>query len=177
MKVVLDTSIYSRFARQDAFWILENVFGNKIIITYLVKQQIIEGISKYPKLNIILDKEREGVIKVISEVSEEFYTLMSKLPRSIGDADNSCIALASIKNLKLATEDFHMREVARKYGVKVIGTKEILKHAIRKGYLNPEKLNEAKLNSIINFLDISLIKKSITDTDYTKVYKAMGYGL
>jgi predicted nucleic acid-binding protein len=172
LQVILDNSTYSRFARCDAFWILEEIF--EIKITWLIKDQIKDGCSKYPKLNAILESVKIGHIEVISDISQDESNIMGVLPKRLGSADNSCIAIAQHRDLPLVTDDQDMVGEANNRHIKTIETKEVFQLAIKLRLLDWNKLSHSKKESVRAILNLSVRKKSLTQTDRNMLLKQMG---
>jgi len=152
-KIVIDACTYSNFVRTKSFWILERLFKNRLTMTYLVKKEIEKGFGNYPQLRVLNTHIEEGFIEIISELSEQELSLMTNLPRGLSDADKSCISVANGRKAIIASDDENVIKEAKKFGISLIDTVEIIFMAVQKGLLECSIGNEIldKMGKEANF--------------------------
>lgn len=112
-----------------------------MVTSYLVIREIENGTKKHPKLQGILDANEAGEIDVIKELTDEEFITLGKLPKSLSEADRSCLAITEHRRLILISDDDKVIARAKEKGIAVKQTEDILKEAIENRLLTIKKAN------------------------------------
>jgi len=141
-KVLADTCVYSNFALIGRFDVLERLYGRDLAITRLVVAEIARGTSRLPGLGVGLEAVREGRLEVIDEIDPDELALMLNLPPKFSPADKTCIAVAVRRRWTLLTDEKAMLKECARRGAATLKTDDVLREAVRAGFLRTEDLSE-----------------------------------
>ena len=141
-KVIFDACTYSNFVLAEAFWVLEKLFKNELVMTYLVKQEIEKGFSRHPKLMMLNNHVANRALEILTVTYEQELALMAELPNVLSDADKSCIAVAQKRQQIIASDDECLSREAKNLRIKVIGTTKIISMAIENKILKCREAND-----------------------------------
>lgn len=99
--IILDTCVLIHFANLDRFDILSKISNTKFITT----ENVILEITNETQLSKVKHCINSDLIKVVKltddEVMKDYFTLCKRL----GKGEASCIALATVNNWKVCTDD------------------------------------------------------------------------
>jgi predicted nucleic acid-binding protein len=142
--VLADNTILSNFALIEREDVLRKLFKNKFYTTGEVLKELRNGEDRgvLPKV----DWQWVEVLKFETHQEEFLFRLFSD---SLGRGESSCLGIASIRNLKMLTDDLDARKLAQRKGIPVSGTIGVLVAAVRSGIISPDEGN-AMLSKMID---------------------------
>ncbi len=130
-KVLFDTSTYSNFARTKNFWILEKLYGGRMVITHLVRLEIEKGIKRHRTLKEIFEAiDIRNTVEEIRDVTEKEFEFMTGFHSGLSETDKLCVAIAVHRGYTLASDDYDVVKEARSNMVHIIGTIDILEESV-----------------------------------------------
>lgn len=138
--ILLDTSAYSHFARSGHYGLLERIFQDRLYVVSLVQDEAERGTKKFPELGALAASIAGGKTKMIDELTDKEFEVMTSLPRKFSDTDRACIAVAEEQGMILATDDEDLLQEAQKRGIATCETEDILEEAAR--IIGPKRAKE-----------------------------------
>jgi predicted nucleic acid-binding protein len=141
--IIFDATILSNFARIGQTSWLERVYASRACTTLMVAEEIRQGVEAgYRALDSIERALRPaGWLPVVGPETTEEQILYLDLLSSLGSGEASCLAIAKMRDMVLATDDRAARQKAAEQGVRVTGTLGILIRLVRDGHLSLPEAN------------------------------------
>jgi predicted nucleic acid-binding protein len=140
-EVVFDCCCLSNFALSGSMFILENLYGDKALVTEFVLAEVVRGIqSGHKDLERIQGALNKGWLRQVHVRRQEEKSLFETLSVSLGLGEASSIAVAQSRGFLLASDDRAARREAGLLGIKLTRTLGILRKAVKH---NLVKINEA----------------------------------
>jgi predicted nucleic acid-binding protein len=122
-----DTVTISNFALTGAFGLLVRRYGTSLSITEQVRSELAAGRARgYAQLYVVENALSCGSIASSGIMTGTESELFSRLLRTLGSGEASCIALARHRSGVVATDDRAARSCCADYDVPVTGTIGIL---------------------------------------------------
>jgi len=137
--VIFDTDILSMFAKVDAIGLLKHLFGEKMLITPKIRDEILAPLEygyTFP-LKVI---STIRTIPLSNKALEEYERLQENL--NLGKGELECIAYCKVEKCIFATNDTKAREFAKQKGVSVISLQSILKSLWKKKIKSKEEIRQ-----------------------------------
>lgn len=124
---LIDTSIFSNFAKCDAVDLVRDQFGKTLRATSYVKTEITRGIqtNRIPKVP-------HGWLRAMTLRYPEERNLFRNLSRRLGKGEASSIAIAYHRKYSFLTDDKDARVVAQSLQIPVSGTIGLLVKLVQK---------------------------------------------
>jgi len=141
-RLLIDTCVYSNFALVGRYGLLEELYGETLIVTELVVTEIRNGVASLPKLTVGLEAISGGRLEVLNDVTEEELATAGSLPRKFSAADRVGLAVALHRKWTLITDERALLGECAAREIATLRTEEILKEANEKGLLKVEDLSK-----------------------------------
>jgi len=120
MTIVVDNTVLSNFAQAQVNSAVISLWGDRVCTTP-------EVISEYQAgIKAVGLPASAWIALEITEVFSQENDFAASLSIKLGAGENSCIAVAHMRNAILATDDLFARKVADRYHIRKIGTVGIL---------------------------------------------------
>lgn len=158
--VIFDTDILSMFAKIDAIYLLKRLFGEKVLITPKIRDEIsvpIEYGYTFPLKVISTIK----TVPLSDQALEEYERLQENL--TLGKGEIEAIAYCKIEKCIFATNDIKAREFAKGEGVFVISLQAILRALWKNKLKSKEEVKQIleKIKDADNLISSREIEKEI----------------
>ncbi|MCK4735650.1 MAG: hypothetical protein KAT65_24560 [Methanophagales archaeon] len=124
MEIIFDTDILSMFAKIDEVYLLKRLFGDKVVITSKIRDEIsapLEYGYTFPLKVLSTIK----TVPLSKEAIEEYARFQWSL--NLGKGELEAIAYCKMEKWTFATNDGRAREFAKIEGIQVFSLQAILK--------------------------------------------------
>ena len=140
LSFVFDATVLSNFAAVGRIPLLEQLYRDQACTTLMVVEEIQTGLrAGYEHLQsveeVLTPPHPTGWLRVLALESAEEQALYIELSSSLGPGEASCLAVAIVRGLTLATDDLAARRRATERTVQLTGTIGILIRLVREGHL------------------------------------------
>ena len=138
--VVFDTTVLSNLASVDQIDLLRQLYSGRALTTLMVVEELKRGqAAGYAYRQLALEAIRpfdaSGWIEIGTLEAADEQSLYTDLRTGLGAGEASCLALAAIRGLTLATDDYAARRESRRRSITLTGTLGVLVRAIRENRL------------------------------------------
>lgn len=143
--LVFDTGPLSHFARANILGVLKIVVGwRRAVVPEAVVMELREGLHVDSRLQTVLDADWLEQRAILTPAETEAYAMFSRRlvlrDRNVGDA--AVLALAQTMPARAVIDDWDACDIARKEGVALSRTLNLLCEAIHSKHLTPDFVSD-----------------------------------
>ena len=146
-RLIFDTTVLSNFAAVGQVALLEKLYSGQAFTALPVADEIRRGLDAgYAYLSAVeaafAGLSQSGWLPVLPMISAREQSLYVELSQSLAPGEASCLSLAIVQELTLASDDLAARREATQRGVSLTGTVGILVRAVRQQQMTLAAGNE-----------------------------------
>ena len=154
LRLIFDTTVLSNFAAVEQVSLLEQLYSGRACTALPVADEIRRGLDAgYAYLATVeaafTGLSQSGWLPVLPLISAREQALYVELSQSLAAGEASCLSLAIVQELTLASDDLAARREATQRGVHLTGTVGILVRAVRQQQMTLAQANQMLARMIV----------------------------